>query len=284
MSEVLVTVAARSDVGRRRSNNEDAFAIADLSNDPGPETNVAGCSFKVSDKGVLLAVSDGMGGHRAGEVASLVVLDSLQAALLRASGNACEKKLESAVARANSDVIEAARDKSRSGMGATLTAVVLTTREAIIAEVGDSRAYLLRGGKLRQLTRDQSLVQMLVDGGVLSPDEAKDSPRRNIVLQAMGRQRKLRVALGRLQLRRGDKICLCSDGLSDAVTEDEFVHILSTHSASSACTALIDLANERGGTDNVTAVVAELEGAGLAPRGPAESLTGTFEALQEFGW
>jgi PPM family protein phosphatase len=282
MNDLFVTVAALSDIGRRRSKNEDAFAVADLDDVFEWTKECRARSFKLSDKGVLLAVSDGMGGHRAGDVASLVALDSLQAALRGKRGDVCEKRLESAVTSANAAVIDAARDKNRAGMGATLTAVVLTTREALIAEVGDSRAYLLRGGKLRQLTRDQSLVQMLVDAGAMSAEQAKDSPRRNIVVQAIGRQEKMCVALGRLQLRRGDKIFLCSDGLWDSMTDAEMAQVLANNDAAAACTALIDLANERGGADNITAVVAELGGEDLASLGQAESLTGTFEVLKEF--
>lgn len=280
-NEVWLTVAARTDVGRRRGNNEDAFTVSDLSAAQRPEQTENGPRWPISEKGMLLAVSDGMGGHRAGEVASLVAIDSLRGTLRDAPGKPSEALLESAVVQANADVLDAAWGKNR-GMGATLTAVLLTPKEAFIAEVGDSRAYLLRGGKLRQLTRDQSFVQMLVDGGVLSPDQAKDSPQRNIVLQAIGRQQKLRVALGRLQLRRADKLLLCSDGITDAITEAELAQVLAASPPDAAANLLIDLANERGGADNITCVVAELDGAGLARRGPAETLTGTFEVLQEF--
>jgi len=280
-NEVWVTVAARTDVGRRRGNNEDAFAVSDLSAAQRAEPTENGQRWTISEKGMLLAVSDGMGGHRAGEVASLVAIDSLRGTLRDAPGKPSEALLEAAVVQANADVRDAAWGKNR-GMGATLTAVLLTPKEAFIAEVGDSRAYLLRGGKLRQLTRDQSFVQMLVDGGVLSPDQAKDSPQRNIVLQAIGRQEKLRVALGRLQLRRADKLLLCSDGITDAITEAELAQVLAASPPDAAANTLIDLANERGGADNITCIVAELEGAGLARRGPAETLTGTFEVLQEF--
>jgi serine/threonine protein phosphatase PrpC len=167
-------------------------------------------------------------------------------------------------------------------MGATLTAALIERTEAYIVEVGDSRAYLLRAGELPQLTRDQSLVQMLVDAGQLSPEEARHSPQKNVILQSIGLADDLRVAIGRLQLRRGDTILICCDGLSNAITDDEIRRILGANDPTGACAGLIDLANERGGKDNLTAIVARLDGSDLLPASPHESVTATFDVLRAF--
>jgi serine/threonine protein phosphatase PrpC len=284
VSDVRLTVAARSDVGRVRTNNEDAFNVTDLATGAGLNAGLGGDAIDVRDKGVLLALTDGMGGHQAGEVASALVLESLRTAMqtgLAGGADTIEAKIEAAVQRANADVARAAR-ANRSGMGATLTAVFIGGVDAFVAEVGDSRAYLLRAGRLRQITRDQSLVQMLVDKGLLSKEDAKLSPHKNVILQAMGLADDVRVAIARLHLRRGDRLLLCSDGVSNSVPDDELRDILATGDPAAACQRLIDRGNERGGEDNLTAIVAEVDGAGLALPRPAESVTATFEVIKDF--
>ena len=182
--------------------------------------------------------------------------------------------------RANADVIEAAQVKGRHGMGATLTAVLVDQTTAYVAEVGDSRAYLLRAGQLKQLTRDQSLVQMLVDQGLMKPEEAESSPRKNILLQAMGSVDEVHAAIGQVELRQGDKLLICSDGISNAVTHGELLQILARNAPWPACAQLVQLANDRGGEDNLTAVVALFEGNGLPAPVPSETVTGTFAGDQ----
>ncbi len=279
MAEIKVTIAARSDIGRVRSNNEDAFTVAEL------ETGALlpdFAAFDLPDRGLLLAVSDGMGGHQAGEVASSLVLDSLRQALTAAQSGPVQARLELAVLRANTTVRDAARAQNKEGMGATLTAVILIGGEAYIAEVGDSRAYLCRDGRLHQLTRDQSLLQMLVDGGALSEEDRKHSRHRNVIVQAMGLADEVRVAIGRLALRRLDTVLVCSDGVSNAASHDELRRILSWHAPRRAAARLIDLANARGGEDNLTVVVAQFDGIGLEQASPSESISDTFEVLQAF--
>ena len=148
-------------------------------------------------------------------------------------------------------------------MGATLTAVFIRGTEAYIAEVGDSRGYLLRNGRLRQITRDQSMVQMLVDQGVMSREDARKAPGKNVILQAVGLAPDVRVAIGRLELRRGDRLMLCSDGVSNQITDDELRQIMTRSEPREACETMIALANERGGDDNETVIVAD-----VARRGP----------------
>jgi serine/threonine protein phosphatase PrpC len=282
VNDVNLTVAARSDMGRVRTNNEDAFTITDLATGERLETGPRAGAVDVQESGVLLAVSDGMGGHQAGEVASALVLDSLRAALASNDGESIEKQIEEAVKRANADVVHAARTENKHGMGATLTAVFISAKTAYVAEVGDSRAYLLRNGRLRQITKDQSLVQLLVDSGVMSSEDAKVAPQKNIILQAMGRENDVRVAIGKLHLRRNDRILLCCDGVSNAISDDELRRVVSEHEPDDACGMLIDLANERGGEDNLTVIIAQVNGSGVEPAREKESVTMTFEVVQDF--
>jgi PPM family protein phosphatase len=279
MEDVNVALAAVSNIGRARSNNEDAFTVAELAT--GAQLP-AFAAFDVPDEGLLLAVSDGMGGHQAGEVASSLVLDSLREALAALQSGPVQERLELAVRRANAALLHAARSQNKAGMGAALTAVVLIGGEAYIAEVGDSRAYLCRNGRLHQLTRDQSLVQMLVEGGMISNKDAKRSPYRNVVVQAMGLADDVRIAIGRLTLRRLDTMLICCDGVSNAISDDELQRILSWHAPRPAAARIIDLANERAGQDNLTVIVAQFDGMGLKPASPSESPSDTFEVLQAF--
>jgi PPM family protein phosphatase len=279
---IRLTVAGRSDIGLVRANNEDAFSVTDLATGASIDAGEGATALDVHDKGVLLAVSDGMGGHQAGEVASALVLDSLRTAMQGGEDAPIEAHIEAAVRRANADVAHAAQVGDRGGMGATLTAVFVGGADAYVAEVGDSRAYLLRAGRLRQITRDQSLVQMMVDKGLLSKEDARVSPHKNVILQAMGLADDVRVAIARVRLRRGDRLLLCSDGLSNSVTDDELRVLLASGDPAAACDQLIDRGNEHGGEDNLTAVVALLEGDGLDPPRPAETVTATFEVIKEF--
>src|SRR5262245_2975275 len=260
MAGPRMLVAALTDVGRARTTNEDAFTVIDLASGQNLGDLKVDQEIELQDRGVLLALSDGMGGHQAGEVASALVLDSLQAALRDESPGGIKEQLEAAVQRANANVLSAAQSRERRGMGATLTAVFVRSAEAYIAEVGDSRAYLLRKGRLRQITRDQSLVQLMVDHGVMSPAEASKAPGRNVILQAMGLAADVRVAIARLELRRGDRFLLCSDGISNAVADEELRAILTDSTPRAACETMIALANDRGGLDNQTAIIADLEG------------------------
>jgi serine/threonine protein phosphatase PrpC len=231
---------------------------------------------------VLLALSDGMGGHQAGEVASALVLESLQQALRDQPQGPVHEQLERAVERANRTVLSAAEQANRRGMGATLTALFVRGAEAYIAEVGDSRGYLLRNGRLRQITRDQSLVQLLIDHGVITPQEARRSTQKNLILQAVGLSAEVRVAIARLELRRGDRFLLCSDGISNAISDDELRQILIDSDPRAACETMIALANDRGGDDNQTAIVCDVRGDGLDPPDEFETVTSTYEVLKAY--
>ncbi|HEY4182599.1 MAG TPA: protein phosphatase 2C domain-containing protein [Kofleriaceae bacterium] len=271
-----------SDVGRIRDHNEDAFAIMDLASGSQIDALRADRTVDVHEKGVLLALSDGMGGAEAGEVASALVLDSLQKALEKEVKGAIHEQLESAVQRANRNVFFEAKLENRQGMGATLVALFIRGDEAYIAEVGDSRGYLLRKGRLRQITRDQSLVQLLVDQGVMTEDEARHSPSKNVILQAMGLAKDVRVAIARLRLRRGDRFMLCSDGITNPLSDTELQQILTGSEPRAACDTMIALANERGGDDNQTAIVADVVGDALPLPDEFETVTETYEVLKRY--
>jgi serine/threonine protein phosphatase PrpC len=276
-----LTSCARTDVGMRRSSNEDAFVLVDL-DAPANAIACEGERLEIAGKRMLLALSDGMGGAAAGEVASSLALSTLVRELHGCGSARMDHALEAAVHVANARVLEAASTTEQRGMGATLTAVVIVDNIAWIAEVGDSRAYLLRDRKLHQLTRDQSYVQMLVDIGAMSEEEAKESPRKNVILQAVGTAPELRVALGRLSLRRGDRLLLCSDGLSNELDDSELADLLTRNAPDVACEHAIASANQHGGRDNVTAIVAVLDGDALPLAAADEPLTATHIVLQEF--
>ena len=280
--EVLVQACGLTDRGRVRPANEDAFVVSDLSAEDDPTLPAAG--IPVRERGVLVAVSDGMGGAQAGEVASALVIDSLKEHL----GDDCKwseikTSMRCAVERANLDVWEAARQAGREGMGATLTAVLVHNAMAYIASVGDSRAYLVRDGRIRQVTRDQSYVEVLVEKGVMTREEAEGSPYRNVILQAMGAKPTVHAALGRIEMRRGDLFLLCTDGLSTKVTDDEmYATVGESPDHVTACRRLVDLANDRGGEDNITVLIASVDGVGLLEPSENDSISRRLESLDDF--
>lgn len=279
--EVLLSAFGLTDVGVVRKNNEDAFLIADLEREETADRPWHEAA--VSQRGILLAVSDGMGGAAAGEIASALTVGSLRQWLGEDhQGVGTQVLIKEAVEEANRNVFDAAQDNERRGMGATLTAVLLRGKMAHIAEVGDSRAYLIRGGRIRQVTRDQSYVQLLVEQGVVTREQAEKSPHRNVILQAMGHRGDIVVALGRLELRGGDTFVLCSDGLSGKVSESEMRDIVeSSTDFPEAATRMIAIANERGGEDNITVVLARVTGSGVPAAEPTDGITRTLQSIQD---
>jgi protein phosphatase len=206
----------------------------------------------------LLAVADGVGGHVAGEVASRKVLDQLVALDATGDEDAPEAALERAV-RAGNDAIalEVQARPELAGMATTLTAVLLTGG-LLRVNVGDSRTYLLRDGALAQLSRDDSYVQELVDAGEIDADEARAHPARNVVLAALDGSEGLEVQVCRHDARAGDRLLLCSDGLSDLVDDDAVAAALALPDRDAAADRLVELALAAGGKDNVSVVVADV--------------------------
>ena len=276
-----VHVAAASHVGKVRTNNEDSFVVADLTGGTLlPDEMHA--RFDVGERGVLLAVSDGMGGAQAGEVASALVVETITKEIGGAPlETPRDALLTEAVQRAHEVVLQRG-ERDRAKMGATLTAVFVRAGRAYVAEVGDSRAYLIRAGQIVQLTHDQSMVQLLVDSGIMNAEDASHSPMRHVILQAMGHQRELKVALARLELRDRDCLILCSDGLTNHVSDLEIRDVVLEQLRPEACAQrLVALANERGGTDNITVIVAGV-GGGLAPPSPDERPEAAVEVIEAY--
>ena len=276
-SGVHVRVFGKTDVGRTREHNEDCFLVADLTQQNAsllPEVR----EHRVGPKGSLFVVADGMGGAAAGEVASQMAANGIYRHMVETWGHDEESspqkfayRLKEAVEGANTQIHEYAKEHPQNrGMGTTATVVGILDDHLYLTQVGDSRAYLVRGGGGIQLTKDQSLMQRLVDAGELTEEEAERSERRNIILQALGPDAKVRVDLTTQQIRRGDILVLCSDGLSGQVTREEIANAASRTDEDlvDTCSQLIDLANERGGPDNITVVVARFDGHGL--REPAD--------------
>ncbi|HEY4305845.1 MAG TPA: Stp1/IreP family PP2C-type Ser/Thr phosphatase [Gemmatimonadaceae bacterium] len=269
--DIFVEVFGRTDVGRTREHNEDAFAVADLTSDNAtlqPEVR----SHKVGAKGSLFMVADGMGGAAAGEIASdmavKVVLNEMRGRWLaeaEATKEAFARSIKNAAKSANGAIHDYATSHPEfRGMGTTATIAGLLGDTLYLAQVGDSRAYLVRGGVVRQITKDQSLMQKLIEAGELTEEEAELSERRNIILQALGPEPSIKVDLTHQQLRRGDTLVLCSDGLSGQVGKDDIARIVSTApDLMTACKSLIDRANENGGPDNITVILAQFDGPGL---------------------
>jgi serine/threonine protein phosphatase PrpC len=253
---ISLAVYALTDVGRVRSNNEDAFAAFDVS--LGVRIDTAHERREVvGPRGILLMVSDGMGGANAGEIASEIVVDTLSKRLIATTDEDAARALAESVELSNERVLGAALEPGREGMGATVVAVLVVGNEAITAEVGDSRAYVVREGVATLITKDQTYVQLLQDQGLLTPDMIAFSRARNVVLQAVGKADSITVAQRRLALRSGDVLVLCSDGLSAQVQEKEIAAALE-ESIVSGVRALVALANDRGGKDNVTVLVARV--------------------------
>ena len=235
MSPFKLVAAGVTDVGRVRDGNEDDFL--DQSNRLG-----------------LVAVADGMGGHRAGEVASATALEALRAAV--ASG----EPLRDAIEGANDAVLEkSVSDQEFHGMGTTLTAGMLgSDGHMVVGHVGDSRAYLVRDGELSQITDDHSLVEEMVRSGELTPEQAEVHPRRSVITRALGIDPQVEVDEYPIELQPGDRILFCSDGLTTMVRPDEIASILSREpDLRRAAQLLVDAANAAGGEDNITAVIIE---------------------------
>ena len=242
-------VGAATDVGLKRSQNEDRFAI----------WNAEGA--QAATRGVLLVVADGMGGAQAGEVASQLAVECV----LKTYGegaNSILDDLEHAVETANHVIHEhSLAHPELHGMGTTCTAVVVRGNEAYFAHVGDSRAYRVRQGGIEQLTADHSLVAQLVEHRHLTPEQAKVDPRRNVVTRSVGVGSEVDVDAAAVNdpLQQGDTLVICSDGLHTLVEDREIAQLASGADVRVACDQLIALANERGGHDNITVVIGRLE-------------------------
>lgn len=269
-----VTLFGKTDVGQIREHNEDNFVVADLSTATRLLTT-ENHQTMLGGRGLLLGVCDGMGGAAAGEVASKLAVDLIFSSLSSASVHSPDDLaygLVQAVEAAGKKIYQEARsDRSRRGMGTTSTVAALMNERLFLGQVGDSRAYILRGEKLVQVTRDQSLVNQLIEAGQLTEEEAETFEHNNIILQALGTAETVQVDLTSVELKRGDILMLCSDGLSGMVKDAEIKSILlTTNDPKRACEELVERANAAGGHDNITVVVARFDGSQLAPLSPTD--------------
>lgn len=279
-------VFGRTDVGQVREHNEDNFIVVNLA------TKVRGIREEnrtptVEGDGMVLGVCDGMGGAAAGEVASQMAVDLIHEQLstggAMSSRDDLARRLVLAIEYAGARIFQEARaDRSRRGMGTTATIAALRDSRLFVGQVGDSRAYLLRGGKLVQLTRDQSLVNQLIEAGQLTEEEAETFEHNNIILQALGTAETVQVDLTFCDVRRGDVLLMCSDGLSGMIRSDDILDVLTrTPEPIDACRELTDRANAAGGHDNITVVVARFED-GFDPVTAGDTFGYQKYALPEF--
>src|SRR5262247_661823 len=238
---MLVELHAKTDVGRVRRGNEDNFLLLDLtttrtwSGTDGPENPEDLRQFDLGDKGLVLVVSDGMGGALAGDVASRMAIEAVRDVLTgnNVNGPGCDPDsslvdcLKHATMQANRNIhFKSLEDSRCSGMGATLTGAAIRGDKLDLVQVGDSRAYVMRGEQIRLATKDQSLVQQLVDVGQISEAEAETHMFRNVILQALGAQSEIAPVTGKIRLRQGDLVLLCSDGLSGKLRAEDIQRIV----------------------------------------------------------
>jgi protein phosphatase len=270
---VNVKVFGMSDMGRVRKNNEDNFVVCDLT------TGEAGLAppfrdYTLGNRGSLFMVADGMGGEASGEVASQICALTVPKRLyenLKSPGQVSAKKfvllLRESIEYANRIIHQKAQGSSiYRGMGTTATVAALFRPYVFVGQVGDSRAYLIRDNELTQLTRDQTFLNYLKEIGVEVPDDPEKDSRRSILTQAVGSSESVNVKVTYTKARQGDSILLCSDGLYNMVPATDIVaSVKGTESLAKKCQSLIDKANAKGGTDNITVVMAEFSGPGLPP-------------------
>lgn len=283
MNAVELTVAAATDPGRRRSENQDHYLVADLSDrDPdgvlaegGEGTGgVSGPTrIEVGPRGGFLMVADGMGGAAGGATASAMACRAIRGLLATGwsemrGGTAHDLARHLAGATEEANRLIHARSESEPplrGMGTTATVAGVLDNHLVLAQVGDSRGYLIREGVATQLTRDQSVVQLLQEAGELDAAQARTDRRANLILQALGTLPEVSVDLTHQRLRQGDVLLLCSDGLSGLVAPEEMAERVGAGTLPDAAADLVALANERGGPDNVTVVLAHFGGDALVP-------------------
>jgi protein phosphatase len=286
-------IHVKSDVGRVRRGNEDNFLLLNLDSERfetggRPTVSADFPAIQLGTKGIVLAVSDGMGGALAGEVASQMAVETVRDILL---GKDAEitlqpdvnqplvKQLYFSTLQANRQIHRKGRtDPQFNGMGATFTCAAAVGAHIYLLQVGDSRSYLIRGEKIEQITKDQSLVQQLIDSNQILPEEAERHALRNVILQALGAQSEVYPVGCRLEPRRDDVLLLCSDGLSNKLGAADLLAFVrqSGNDLTAACNELVREANARGGEDNITVILARFKGEDLPA---AESESVAVEAL-----
>jgi serine/threonine protein phosphatase PrpC len=255
--QLRLDVAQLTDVGRRREHNEDNMAFV-IPKDPQVMAN----------KGALFIVADGMGGHAAGEVASEIAVDTVSNMYYQEDSADVAVSLLRAIKRANTSIHQrAAENMLRTGMGTTCVAAVLRGNMGYIANVGDSRAYLLRGNSVKQISQDHSWVAEQVRAGLLTEEQARTHAQRNVITRCLGTQAEVEVDVFHEELQEGDSLVLCTDGLSGLVNDEELQRIVDQFVPQESVYHLVERANENGGPDNITAIVVRVDEVGEEPPG-----------------
>ncbi len=257
--EIDLVAVKLSDTGRVRPHNED---YVDFFVPPDPQQRAL--------KGAIYLVADGMGGHQAGEVASRGAVDLVIRGYYDDPSRDVGKSLVRAIQAANHQLhAQAQADQSKSGMGTTLVAAVVLGRKVHVANVGDSRAYLINNRSISQITEDHSWVEEQVRAGLLTHEQAKRHPQRNLVTRALGSKPAVEVDLFEGEISKGDRLLLCSDGLTGRVEDHEVAAIVRQHPPREATRILVDMANERGGNDNITVLIVSTEKEAVTAPAPA---------------
>lgn len=237
-------VSMLTDVGNVRSNNEDCLDV-----------------YEDEDKGVYV-IADGMGGYNAGEIASsIAVRETIN--YIKALDKIVDgaNAIETAIELSNSNIYHmSVKNENLKGMGTTITACLLTNGIMYIGHVGDSSCYIIKDNVINKVTKDHSLVQQLLDSGSISEEEALVHPNKNIITRALGTNANVKVDLFKLDLKDIDKVVLCTDGLTNAVTQQEILNIITYYDNDTACEKLVELSKEKGGRDNISVIVFEGEG------------------------
>jgi protein phosphatase len=259
-----------SDRGQRREVNEDHYWI------PTPEVDPAA----LASKGMLFLVADGMGGHQGGQRASHLAASIVPQAYYGAAGGDAAQSLRQALQAANDEIVREARaNAALHNMGTTAVAAVIQGNRLTVAHVGDSRAYRLRGGQLSQLTSDHSFVEEGISRGQIAQEDAATHPYRGVITRALGAKPELQPDVRELDWLPGDQLLLCTDGLSNLVPPEEIAAVLGSRGAQQAAQRLVDLANQNGGPDNITAVVVSYGGAASVARSPLPLVLGGVATL-----
>lgn len=270
---MLIDYAAITHQGRVRKNNEDAYLVSSMDGEE-PLVNQLHGIRKPCQRGLLVAVADGMGGAAAGEIASREGLTSLAVYMFGhwgrfPSAKTTEKELygalQGAAECANNSVLRYSDDdRTARGMGSTLTAAVIWDGCAHFVQVGDSRAYLYRKPDLVQLTTDQTLVNEMIASGYLTREQARTHPQRSMITQALGSPQPLKAEMGKVTLRRGDRLLLCSDGLHGEIGDEQIKEFMGlNYSPRRTLELMLEVALEHGGRDNVTALLLSLDDPGF---------------------
>jgi protein phosphatase len=246
-------VASLSHIGQVRQRNEDALGHFEPTEKRARD-----------EKGSIFVVADGMGGHRGGEIASRLAVETIISEFYSPKERDIVPALRLAFREANKVIIERSKDEiDLFGMGTTCTVLVIRKDDVYFAHIGDSRAYLLRNGELKQITDDHSLVGEMVRSGIISDEDARNHPRRNVITRSLGTHEEMSadIPASPFSLADGDVFLLCSDGLTSLVSQEEVRETLESKSPRDACDALVDLANEKGGKDNITVQVIKVSDA-----------------------